>query len=179
MCDNELHLRAVDHSDLEWLYFQENKVELWQYSRVRAPMSRSFLRRLIDETLLPIEESKQFKLIIELRSENMQKPIGMIDLSDVDIHNFRAELGLVIYELQHRNCGYGTRIFSMFEKFVNQYLGLRVLYCHVVRDNEKAVSFFLKQKFEQVGVLKNWIRHADGCKDVVILVKEIGKSTII
>ena len=61
--DNELALRALEPSDLHWLYAVENETALWQVSDTLTPFSSALLARYIENAQRDIYSEKQLRLV--------------------------------------------------------------------------------------------------------------------
>ena len=76
----QIHLRALEPEDLDFLYQLENTELFWEVSNTTSPYSKFILRNYIENSHKDIFESKQLRLIIATNKKN--QPIGCIDLFD-------------------------------------------------------------------------------------------------
>jgi diamine N-acetyltransferase len=74
-----IKLRALEVSDLELLYSWENDTSLWSTGATIAPFSKHVLMKYLETAHLDIYETKQLRLMIDLKTENY-RTIGAIDL---------------------------------------------------------------------------------------------------
>ena len=58
----DLKLRALEQSDIDYLFSTENDESYWDTSCTREPISAEFLRKYIENSNLGIYESKQLRL---------------------------------------------------------------------------------------------------------------------
>lgn len=79
----------------------ENDTDVWKVSNTIAPFSKYILRQFIENQKYDIYETKQLRLIIE--ALETQKPVGTIDLFDIDPYNLRAGVGILIYDRNDQN----------------------------------------------------------------------------
>ena len=86
--NNLVRLRALEPEDVDILYRWENDIDVWKVSNTIAPFSKYILRQFIENQKYDIYETKQLRLIIE--ALETQKPVGTIDLFDIDPYNLRA-----------------------------------------------------------------------------------------
>ena len=89
-----IKLRALEPEDIDILYRWENDTDVWKVSNTIAPFSKYILRQFIENQKYDIYETKQLRLIIE--ALETQKPVGTIDLFDIDPYNLRAGVGILI-----------------------------------------------------------------------------------
>ena len=84
-------------------------------------------------------------------SNESNKPVGIIALSNIDIHNSKAELSLAFKN------GLGTRIVAETIFFVFDYafhkLELNKLYFYITADNAKALKMARTYKMKKEGLL--------------------------
>ena len=88
-----LHLRALEPSDLDFLYTLENDQDLWAVSNTLVPFSRYTLEQYIAHAKEDIYSAKQQRFVL---TNADQHPLGCIDLYDFDPQHHRAGVGLVI-----------------------------------------------------------------------------------
>jgi diamine N-acetyltransferase len=165
-----IYLRALEATDLDFLYSLENDRAIWQVSDTRTPFSRFVLQEYLQQAVADIYTVRQLRLVI---CQHHHQAVGTIDLYDFDPAHFRAGVGLVISE-PFRGFGYGFQALTCVEAYCQESLHLHQLYCSIAKDNEKSVRLFRKAGFEQIGVRKDWLRHRNGWADVVELQKLLG-----
>ena len=83
-----IRLRALEPEDVNILYKWENDTEIWKVSNTVAPFSKHMLRQFIENQQRDIYETRQLRLIIESKADG--KPVGAIDLFDLDPYNCRG-----------------------------------------------------------------------------------------
>ncbi len=149
-----IYLRALEPSDLDFLFKLENNTDLWEISGTTTPYSKFVLKRYLENAHRDIYEVKQLRLCICDRSDQV---LGLIDLFDFDPKNSRAGLGIVVLDVEDRGKGIGKEVISIISKYAFSTLGLRQLYSNIISDNKESIGLFEKMGFEQVGVKKDWI----------------------
>lgn len=168
--ENEsLKLRALEPADLELLYEWENNTEIWGISNTLAPYSKYVLYQYIENSHRDLLESKQLRLIIELKLPSGNEAIGTVDLFEIDFYNKRAGIGILIADTRHRKKGYANLTVQLLEDYVVKQLDLNQLYCHIDMDNKASLNLFKNAGYELIGILKNWKKNFDGWKDVYFL----------
>ncbi|MCS2893661.1 GNAT family N-acetyltransferase [Parabacteroides faecis] len=95
LLENEMiRLRALEPEDLELLYRWENNPDLWELGNTMSPYSRYILKEYIRESHRDIFDTRQLRLMIELRSTGAA--IGTVDLYDFEPHHRRAGIGILV-----------------------------------------------------------------------------------
>ena len=90
-----------------------------------------------------IFETRQLRLIIE--SKQSGKPVGAIDLFDLDPYNCRAGVGILIYDKRDQGQGYASQALSSLIRYGFQVLGLNQLYCDIPSHNIRSPGAVQKQ----------------------------------
>jgi diamine N-acetyltransferase len=101
-----VRLRALEPEDVDILYKWENDTNVWKVSNTVVPFSRHILRQFIDSQKYDVFETRQLRLIIEAKDSG--RPVGTIDLFDIDPYNRRAGIGVLIYDKKERCQGYAS-----------------------------------------------------------------------
>ena len=112
----DLILRALEPADIDFLFEWENNEKLWHLSNTIAPFSRFVLEQYILNSHRDIYTNKQLRLMIDIKNEDANNPIGSIDLFDFDPINKRAGIGVLITE-ENRNKGYASEALEMLIEY--------------------------------------------------------------
>ncbi len=150
----QIYLRALEPTDLDFLYRLENNTNVWEISGTITPYAKHVLKSYLANAQLDIYQVKQLRLAICDRQDAV---IGLIDLFDFDPVNHRAGMGIIVLEEQNRNQGAGTEAVSILCDYVFATLQLKQVYANILEDNVKSKRLFEKMGFEPVGVKKAWI----------------------
>ena len=165
-----LRLRAPELEDLEILYAWENHTQTWQISNTLVPFSRFILRQYLETAGKEIFETKQLRLMIDLKSEKgLDLPIGTIDLFDFDPLHQRAGIGILVAAPKNRRKGYASEALSALTRYAFEILQLKQLYCNILENNPASLELFQKAGFEITGIKKNWIRTGNEWLDEYLL----------
>jgi len=165
--NSNIYLRAVEPEDLEILYNWENITALWLHGNTLAPYSKLVLRQYINDALeMDIFQSRQLRLMVCLTSDDTT--IGTVDLYDIDAHNGRAGIGILIDEA-HRQKGYAFESLLLMNEYAFDFLHLHQLYAYISIGNTKSVSLFEKAGYGHVGVLKDWVQRSEDYEDVRLM----------
>jgi len=150
--DNELSLRALEPSDLHWLYDVENETALWQVSDTLTPFSSALLARYIENAQRDIYTEKQLRLVIQLTTE----PIGIIDLFEFSPKHHRAMVGIVVLP-DYRQKGYARRALTLLAAYAKNGLDCHQLAASITADNTESRRLFESVGFKLSGVRSDWV----------------------
>jgi diamine N-acetyltransferase len=151
---NKVYLRALEPEDLDFIVEVENSEEFWEISATRVPYSRYLIKKYLQNSHRDIYEVKQLRLMICDLEKN---PIGLIDVFDLEPKDRRAALGILIVNETERGKGYGSEVLSLICNYCFTHLDLHQVYANVTEDNLASINLFEKNKFEKVGVKKDWL----------------------
>ncbi len=158
-----LNLRALEPEDLELLYLWENDTDIWNVSNTLVPVSRYILKKYLENIHKDIYETKQLRLIIQLRENN--RAIGAIDLFDFDPYHKRAGIGILIADKSDRRKGYAGEALNILVSYAFNTLDLHVVYCTISTQNNASLELFRQAGFEITGTRKQWIWDGDKFRD--------------
>ena len=148
-----IDLRALEESDLEFLYDIENDEDIWTISDTVQPYSRYLLKQYLENSHRDIFAAKQLRLVIANKNDVC---LGFIDLFDFDFKNKRAGVGIIIKETKNRNKGYGKEAIEILKSYCYSTLQLRQLYCNIAETNDASLNLFKSLGFEIVGLKRDW-----------------------
>lgn len=151
-----IELRALEPSDIDILYNWENNQSLWHLSNTVAPFSKFVLEQYIMNAAQDIYSAKQLRLMIDKIEDGKNITIGAIDLFDFDPINHRAGIGILI-EKSERKKGHAALALEILIEYCFNILQLHQLYCNITTDNSASLELFRKQKFEIIGIKKEWL----------------------
>lgn len=149
-------LRAPEPSDLDCLYIWENTPEIRRHGCMHAPLSRHQLWEYIQTYDANPLRSGQLRLMVIAGD----RPVGAVDLYDVDPCNRNALVGIMIApEFQRR--GYGQMALDLLSDYCRADLGLNQLAAVVSGENIASVALFQSAGFTECGCFRNWLRKSD------------------
>ena len=157
------YLRALEPSDLEFLYSLENDVSVWHVGNTLVPYSKFVLEQYLENATQDIYTVKQLRLII---CNSNHDAVGAIDLYDFDPMHRRAGVGIAIAP-DHRKNGHASDALQLLADYCRNTLQLHQLYCSVTANNLQSINLFAKAGFQSIGTRKDWLRTPDGWDDVV------------
>ena len=157
-----LYLRALEKSDLDFLYHLENNPEVWQVSNTVTPFSKEVLQLYLEHAAADIYTTKQLRLMICTPGHER---VGVIDLYDFEPLHRRAGLGIVIEE-KFRQKQFASGALTVFLNYCQQILLLHQVYCTIADSNIASLTLFRHNGFSSVGLRKQWVKTAAGWEDV-------------
>lgn len=163
-----IYLRALEPTDLDFLYQLENDTSIWEISGTLRPYSKKVLRLYLENAHRDIYEVKQLRFCI---CDKDDQCIGLIDVFDFDPKNRRAGIGIVIANPENRNKGVGAEALDLLCDYAFSVLDLHQLYANILEENTNSIHLFEKLGFEKIGVKKEWIRTSTGFKNEIMFQK--------
>lgn len=162
------YLRALELSDLAFLYNLENDTSLWEVSQTQQPFSKEILKRYIENASENIYKAEQLRLAIcSIYPGNI---IGFVDLFDFNAKNHRAGVGIAISSKYQRH-GNAFDALQILEKYAQNFLNIHQLYAEIPEDNLPSIHLFKKMNFEQTGIKKDWLFSKNTYKNVLFFQK--------
>jgi diamine N-acetyltransferase len=152
---SKVYLRAVEKSDATTIYMWENNPENWKVSNTEVPFSMFDIMALIEHQA-DLRKSGQLRFII-LEKET-ERPLGVIDLYEVNFKHGYASVGILIAMDADRGKGFAAEALQLLINYTRDYLELRNLQCSIHGDNFASIAFFERMNFHKVGVRKGWLR---------------------
>ncbi|PIQ22529.1 MAG: GNAT family N-acetyltransferase [Cytophagales bacterium CG18_big_fil_WC_8_21_14_2_50_42_9] len=159
---NTLYLRALESSDLEFLYALENSVSVWRVSNTVVPFSREVIAQYLEQAALDIYTTKQLRLVICTPDHTA---IGAIDLFDFEPLHHRAGVGIIILPPYQRQ-NFASQALALLLNYCLEHLLLHQVYCSVAADNAASLRLFQKHAFRVVGKREQWLKTSTGWLDV-------------
>jgi len=163
LSNNKVRLRALEPTDLDWLFAVENNETLWGISNTTQPFSRDILARYIQEANLDFYSAKQLRLVIEYQ----EKAVGLVDLFDYEPQHHRAGLGIFVLP-EYESKGIATEAIKITINYTYNVLQLHQLYANITDGNTKSINLFKKLNFKLVGIKKDWIFLQRNYKDELL-----------
>jgi diamine N-acetyltransferase len=165
----QVTLRALEPEDLDLLYSIENDRDLWDVSTTNVPYSRYILYEYISKSSGDIYADGQVRLIIENEDK---ETIGIVDLTNFDSRNQRAELGIIL-EKPYRYKGYGSAVIKQITDYCTRILHLHLIYAIIDTLNTSSISLFKKNSFVQSAILHEWLYDGITYRDAFVFQKTL------
>ncbi len=161
-----IQLRALEDTDLEFLYALENDGDVWEVSSTNTPFSKFVLSQYLENSHQDIYEVKQLRLIIETVKD--QYTVGCIDLFEFNPQHNRVGVGLVVFNKEERGKGYGVESLELIISYAFEYLQVHQLFANITADNTASIKLFEKVGFDKAGVKKDWVFSKGIYKDELV-----------
>ena len=162
-------LRALEPSDIDFVFRLENDPAVWPISGTTAPFARALLENYLEHAKRSVHEAGQLRLGICPAGDD--RLLGLIDIFEFDAHHRRAGIGLVIADPADRGRGFGLEAVELLSAHAFGTLGLHQLYANITSDNAASIALFERAGFAMVGVKKDWTRTPDGFVDELLYQK--------
>jgi diamine N-acetyltransferase len=161
----KIKLRALEPTDLDFLYRLENNTEFWEYGHTQTPLSKFVLKQYLENSHRDIYDVKQLRLVItDLKDE----VVGLIDFFDFDPKNKRVGLSIIIEDSAQRRKGFALEAIQLVCVYAFKVLDVHQVYAHITPDNEKSIKLFEKSGFKKSGTKKDWNYFGGEYKDEVL-----------
>lgn len=159
-------LRALEPSDLDFLYLLENDESLWEVSNTITPYSKFLLNEYLQNSHRDIFDVRQLRLVICNILE--EAPIGFIDLYDFEPQHRRVGVGIVIFQNQERRKGYASEALEITCNYAFKNLNVHQIFAGITEGNDGSIKLFENAGFEKNGVKKDWINSSGRFKSEYI-----------
>ncbi|MFC5269070.1 GNAT family N-acetyltransferase [Adhaeribacter terreus] len=163
LSSENISLRALEPTDLDFLYALENDASIWEVSNSVAPYSRFVLQKYLENAAADIYETRQLRFVIE---EQNNGAVGAVDLFDFEPQHLRAGVGISVLAGFRKN-KYASAAMELLKNYAQNLLNLHQLYSSVPEDNFASLQLFRKAGFEECGLHKDWLKTASGWKNVI------------
>ena len=145
-------LRALETSDLDWLYSIENNSDWWHLGISKEPWSKDVLLKYIHSQPGSLVRDGQLRLILEVEGS----PLGALDIYDYDPIARKGGLGIVMNQ-EAQGKGLAKMAMGSFIKHLLQTIGLNMVYAVTPVTNEASIALFESLHFKNSGTLRHWV----------------------
>lgn len=143
----KIYLRQVIFDDLQVLLNWENDPENWEVSDTKTPFSEEEMIDFIVEQA-DFKSTGQLRLMICLLKN--EKPVGAVDLFDIDEKKRSANVGILINCAEDRKKGYATEAIELLKTIAINFLSLQQLKCTIHTTNIASKQLFEKCGFRSI-----------------------------
>lgn len=159
-----LLLRAWHPGDIDALAALRNDVALQELLMANArPNSPEAVRQwAIDRS------TRQDMVFFVIAAAEDDRVLGYIQVASVDRFNGTGDLGICIGPASQGH-GIAAEACALLEQYLRGSIGLRKLTLRVLADNERAIRFYLKSGYREVGKLLRHHRKAGSFADVLLM----------
>ena len=159
--NNCIQLRAIEPTDIDFLYRIENDSANWQTGNVHLPLSRATLLAYLQQPPLDVFMAADLKWMITLLDGT---PVGMLDINNIDHFHKRAEVGIFI-DADFRKQTYALQALTLLADYARNYIGWHQITAIVAQKNTASHRLFQKMGFVQSGIVKDYFKTTDGFED--------------
>ncbi len=150
-----IFLRALELSDLDFLYTLENDESLWEVSNTTTPYSKYILLQYLENSHRDIYDVQQLRLAICKKED--EALVGFIDLYDFDPKHSRVGVGIVIFSEADKRKGYASEALGLTCNYAFKQLNVHQIFAGISEQNQGSIKLFEKAGFERGGLKKDWI----------------------
>jgi diamine N-acetyltransferase len=138
---NNILLRPLKVSDLNFLFEVENNTDNWKYGAENKQYTKEELTNYIANAKQDITNAGQFRFVIDFENT----PIGFIDLFDYTTDS--AGVGVIIAK-NYRRRGLAKEALKLLSIYSFETLNLKRLDCNIQKDNLASIKLFISCGFE-------------------------------
>lgn len=161
-------LREWRESDLEALAALRNDVGLQSLLMARAkPNSVDRVR-----AWLVARSARSDMLFFVIADAAEDAAIGYLQVAEIDSFNGHGDLGICLSPATHGR-DLAREAYALLESYLQETLGLRKLTLKVLTGNARAIAFYRKCGYREVGVLQQHFRSGDHYDDVLIMERRL------
>ncbi len=147
-----IRLRAMEKEDINLYVAWLNDPEVGDGIASYLPISKYEEEKWFESTMA--KHAAEHPLVIEINNGDRWIPIGDCGLMEIDWHNRRGELGILIGEKEYWNQGYGSEAVKLLLKHGFETLNLHRIFLRVFEDNLRAVHAYEKCGFVHEGRMR-------------------------
>ena len=138
---NNILLRPLEVSDLNFLFEVENNTDNWKYGAENKQYTKEELTNYIANAKQDIATAGQFRFVIDFENT----PIGFIDLFDYTANS--AGVGVIIAK-NYRRRGFSKEALELLIDYATNTLKIEKLHCNIQEDNFASIKLFTSCGFE-------------------------------
>lgn len=153
MGNTELTLRAIEPSDVDFLFEAESDPDASRWSDYVAPLSREQLLQYALSYDADPFRAGQLRMILDLDGS----PIGIVDLFFISPRHLRADTGIYILP-SARGKGLASKALLLLKQYALQRLGLHQLNATVAEQNTPSLRAYASAGFQTIGQIPDWFR---------------------
>ena len=148
--DYQIYLRPMAEEDAELIVEWRNKPELKRFFISQTDFT---IEGHLNWFRTMKESGRACQMMIIDKKDD--KPLGSVDIKDIDHDHHKGEYGIFIGEEAARGRGIGTEAAKLMIQYGFEELGLHRIYLRALAGNAQAIRSYEKAGFEQEGYLKD------------------------
>jgi len=159
-----LHLRYYEPSDLDFLMTIRPNPENYNFFGEFEPYSQEMQKAWWEKYT---RTSTEFNYVVALNEGN--RPIGTVSLINIDYRNKNCEFSRFFIDKKAKISNAGSQVEKLILDYSFLHLNLHKLWCKVIEDNKKAVTFYQRYGFKKDGILRQELFKNGEYKNVIIM----------
>ena len=164
-----LVLREWREPDLDALAVLRNDIDLQTLLMTQAtPNSADRVR-----TWLTQRSSREDMIFFVMSTRADDRVVGYLQVTGIDRFHGHGELGICLSD-SAQGRGLAREACDLLESYLRQTLSLRKLILKVLNNNVRAITFYRKYGYRDVGILDRHFRAGDQYHDVLIMERHLG-----
>lgn len=152
--ENNIYLRAFEHSDLSFLNSIRNDDDLFQSTLGnKYYISSEHDKKWVEDKIF----NNHHQLYLVICSSESHKALGYISANNIDYINRKAEWGGIVISKEVNSKGIGTDAGYLLLKHLFEELGMNMVYAYVKEDNKASYKFSYKYGFKKDGLIRHFV----------------------
>lgn len=164
--NDAIWLRALEPTDVPFLYAMENDASVWNAGSNIQPFSAASLRNYVENQQGDLFADKQLRLVVCLAGADT--PVGLVDLYDFSPRHLHAWVAVLVAP-SLRGKGIAKMALDLLADYVFHFLHLRLLMAMVAADNVASLRLFEAAGYKQCGLFPKFYVRDVGTADAVCL----------
>ena len=161
-------LRMPMEEDKPQLLAMRNDIELQSMLMSRAkPNSPHKIDEWLNKRLS--DENGIFFIISDVETNEV---VGYLQLLNIDLINRRGELGICM-ATEYSGKGYATQALKLLELYIKKAFNIQKITLQVLSENLRAINFYKKTGFRQIGIYEDHFYFNNIFHDVVLMEKKL------
>ena len=165
----EVIFRYPKMSDLNDLLFLANVlVKERAYISMQKKLTRKKEAEWLKTSLKEIKAKKRIILVVEIDGKIMGN--ANINKSSLSVQSHVTSFGIILGR-EVRGVGLSEQLFQAIEKEAKTRFKIKIIKLNACSANKRAISFYRKMGFKEIGRIKKGIKHYGRYLDEVLMVK--------
>ncbi len=164
--NDSIYLRKMEYADTDNIVKWRNSDYVREHFIYQALFTKESHENWIHTM---VETGKVDQLIICIKGDNEDIPVGSVYIRDIDKTHNKAEYGIFIGEESARGRGIGSMTATLMIEYCFKQLKLHRLFLRVFADNAGAIRSYEKAGFVKEAYLKDDVRIQGKYRDIVLM----------
>ncbi|MEE1023304.1 MAG: GNAT family protein [Muribaculaceae bacterium] len=166
---NGIALKALEPDDTSLVYEAENDPLNLAYNGFTAPYSaRQLLEYALSYSADPVAD-RQLRLIgIDIADDT---PVGIIDLTDIDMRSLTAIVGVYVFPDRRRQ-GWSVKLIEAAVEYAKSVLRINRFAAKAAADNEASIRMLHRAGFVEIGRFTDWLYSPATARNVDLLLMQ-------